>query len=39
MGSTPEGVSLADEGSPIDPTSMLAWRPGVEEPVLGTEGI
>ena len=39
MGSTPEGVALADEESPIDPTPMLAWRPAVEELVLGAEGV
>lgn len=38
MGSTPEGVESADEESPIDPTPMLAWRPAVEELVLGAEG-
>ncbi|QIN80913.1 NAD-dependent epimerase/dehydratase family protein [Rubrobacter marinus] len=35
MGDTPEGVELADEETPIDPTPMLAWRPPVEREVLG----
>lgn len=40
MGDTPEGVDLADEETPIDPVPMLAWRPAVEELVLGAaEGV
>lgn len=35
MGTTPTGVALADEQTPIDPTPMLAWRPAVEREVLG----
>ena len=34
MGNTPDGVALADEGTPIEPTPMLAWRPAVEREVL-----
>ena len=39
MGNTPQGVALADEETPIAPTPMLAWRPAVEELVLGTQGV
>ncbi len=35
MGTTPDGVALADEETPIDPTPMLRWRPAVEREVLG----
>ena len=35
MGNTPEGLTLADEETPIEPTPMLAWRPAVEREVLG----
>ena len=35
MGTTPAGVALADEETPIEPTPMLAWRPAVEREVLG----
>ena len=35
MGRTPDGVALADEATPIEPTPMLAWRPAVEREVLG----
>lgn len=38
MGSTPTGVDLADEETPIDPTRMLAWRPAVEGMVLMRRG-
>ncbi len=35
MGDTPKGVDLADEETPVEPVPMLAWRPAVEEWVLG----
>jgi nucleoside-diphosphate-sugar epimerase len=35
MGGTPEGMELADENTRVNPPPMFAWRPAVEDWVLG----